>query len=64
MLRAMNRNKATRTGQAQGADTEGHRLVVIDRPTQRRAQRVAEFQHDLRLRRQTKESRTNRPDRY
>jgi hypothetical protein len=47
-----------------GQDTEGHRLVVLDRPSQRRPVRVAELQQELRLRRQLKESRSNRPERY
>jgi hypothetical protein len=63
MLCAMNRNEARTKSQIQRGDTEGHRLVVLDRPVQRKPH-VAEFQHELRLRRQAKESRTNRPDRY
>ena len=47
-----------------GMDTEGHRLVVLDRPSQRKVARVAELQQELRLRRQLKESRSNRPERY
>ena len=47
-----------------GSDTQGHRLVVLDRPGQRKPVRVAELQQELRLRRQLKESRSNRPERY
>jgi hypothetical protein len=60
----MNRNESSKKARIDGGDTEGHRLVVLDRPGQRRPDRVAEFQHELRLRRQLKESRSNRPDRY
>lgn len=60
----MNRDKARRQNVANGLDTEGHRLVVLDRPSQRRPVRVAELQQELRLRRQLKESRSNRPERY
>jgi hypothetical protein len=60
----MNRNYARRQTVANGQDTEGHRLVVLDRPSQRRPVRVAELQQELRLRRQLKESRSNRPERY
>jgi hypothetical protein len=60
----MNRNESSETTRIDGSDTEGHRLVVLDRPSQRKSAHVAEFQHELRLRRQLKESRTNRPNRY
>jgi hypothetical protein len=60
----MNRNYARRQNVATGSDTEGHRLVVLDRPGQRKPVRVAELQQELRLRRQLKESRSNRPERY
>ena len=60
----MNRDYARRQTTANGEDTEGHRLVVLDRPSQRRPVRVAELQQELRLRRQLKESRSNRPERY
>ena len=64
MLTPMNRNYANRRSPAVGADTEGHRLVVLDRPDQRKPVRVAELQQSLRMRRQLKESRSNRPERY
>ncbi|HEY7025438.1 MAG TPA: hypothetical protein VH371_10815 [Candidatus Limnocylindrales bacterium] len=60
----MNRINARRQNVAHGLDTEGHRLVVLDRPGQRKPVRVAELQQELRLRRQLKESRSNRPERY
>jgi hypothetical protein len=60
----MNRNESSKTTAIDGGDTEGHRLVVLERPARRKSTHVAEFQHELRLRRQLKESRSNRPDRY
>jgi hypothetical protein len=60
----MNRNSDRQASQPIGSDTEGHRLVVLDRPGQRKQLRVAEAEHELRLRRQFKASRSNRPDRY
>ena len=64
MLHRMNRNDTRGKRRTLGLDTEGHRLVVLDRPGQRKQPRVPELQHELRLRRQLKESRSNRPDRY
>jgi hypothetical protein len=60
----MNRNSETSASQDVGSDTHGHRLVVLDRPGQRKQVRVADAEHELRLRRQFKASRSNRPDRY
>jgi hypothetical protein len=60
----MNRNPDNSTSHAEGSDTQGHRLVVLDRPGQRKQLRVADAEHELRLRRQFKASRSNRPDRY
>jgi hypothetical protein len=64
MLGSMNRKKSRADSEADRRDTEGHRLVVLDRPSGRKLARVDEQQQSLRLRRQTKESRSNRPDRY
>ena len=64
MLRHMNRNNSSRNSRIERRDTEGHRLVVLERPGGRKPTRVAELEHELRLRRQLKESRSNRPDRY
>ena len=64
MLRPMNPNEKTRPAVTDGSDTQGHRLVVLDRPGGRAPLRVAESRHELRLRRQEKVSRYNRPDRY
>jgi hypothetical protein len=60
----MNRSKPRANSRLDDRDTEGHRLVVLDRPGGRKLARVDERQQVLRLRRLDKESRSNRPDRY
>ena len=61
----MNRKNGVRPqGRTSEIDTEGHRLLVIDRYGQRKPVRDPELERELRLRRQTKESRLNRPDRF
>jgi len=64
MLQHMNRNEKRHRTVTESSDTQGHRLVVLDRPAGRKASHMAELERELRLRRQAKESRSNRPDRY
>ncbi len=64
MLRVMNRNSPSQPGKTDGLDTEGHRLVVLDRPSGRKPAHMAEQRSELRLRGRAKESRSNKPDRY
>jgi len=56
------RPKAT-SGQSDG-DTKGHGLMVHTNYSQRRLGRTAELRREQRERRQAKETRSNRRDRY